>query len=86
MAFVTLKIRSSSPSSIFVFALPWCLCVPNSLKVHYIFPQIMRGNHLAHVDIISNIRDLEIKVKVTIFKACLCLAMGALWFKFGESS
>ena len=51
-----------------VFALPWCFCVQNLVKIPGIFPQILRSNHLAYVAILNDVRDLENKVKVTSFE------------------
>ena len=50
------------------------------------FPQIISENHTAYVAILNNICDLENQVKVTRFELGLCLAMGPMCTKFGESS
>ena len=53
-------------------------------NIHQIFRQMLRVNHLAYVDILNNIRDLENKVKNTRFEIGLCFAMGTLCTKFGD--
>ena len=45
MTFVTLTIRTRLPSSNLVFALCWCFCAPNLVRVHQIVLQILSGNH-----------------------------------------
>ena len=47
--FVTLKIRLRSPSSNLVSYLSWCFCVPNAVRIHQIFLQILSKNHLTYV-------------------------------------
>ena len=55
MTFVTLKVKSRSPSSNFIFGLPWCFCVPNLVRIDQIFLEILSRNHLAyHLSYISS--------------------------------
>ena len=44
MTFVTFE-NEAKGGSILVSALPWCLCVPNLLRLHQICLQILSGNH-----------------------------------------
>ena len=53
--------------------------------IHKIFPQMLSRNHLAYVAILNDLREIENKVKVTRFELGVCLVMGPLCNKFGES-
>ena len=87
MTSVTLKIRSRSPSLNLVFFLTWCSCVPNLVRIHQVFLEILSDkNHLSHAVALNNLCDLEIQVKVTRFELDLSLALVLLRTKFGEDA
>ena len=41
-------IRSRSPGSSWVSALPWCLCVQYLVRIHQIILKVLSGNHLPY--------------------------------------
>ena len=69
-----------------VSALPWCLCVPNSVRISRIFLQILSGNHLSYAIGLNELCALENKVKLTWFEIGLRLALVVLCTKFGEDT
>ena len=76
MTFVTSKIWSSSLGSNLHFAVPWCFCVPNLMRLHQIFFASWVETNL------NDLLDLENMVKVTLFELCLCICLMLLCTKF----
>ena len=68
MTSVTLKLWLRSPGSNLVFAMSWCSCVPNFVRMHQIFLQILSGNHFSHVIALNDLGYLENEVEVTRFE------------------
>ena len=85
MTSVTSKIRST-PSLNVVFAMLWYFCVPNLVRTHQIFLQILIWNYLFHAVALNDLCDLENKVEVTRLELGLHLALELLCTKFGEDT
>ena len=79
-----LKYEVKVTRSNLVIDMPWCLCVPNLVRIHQKFLQILSSNHLSYVVALNDLCDHENKVKVTQFKPCLCLALVLLCTTFSE--
>ena len=58
---VTSEIRSRSPSSNLVFAMPWCFCVPELVRIHQTFLQVLSQNHLLYAVTLNDLCDLKIR-------------------------
>ena len=82
MISVTSKIRSRSTGSNLVFTMPWCFSVPNLVRIHQLFLQILSGNHLSHAVALKwPLWPRKLKVKVTRFELGCRLALVLLCTK-----